>query len=83
MKQDYCIEPEVQHYACKAGILGRVGLLSEAEEIIRFIPMMPDVFVRGALLERCQLYGNVKFGKVFPRYMIELELENHAFYENL
>lgn len=83
MKQDYSIEPEVQHYACMAGILGRAGLFSEAEEIIRCMPMKPDVFVWGALLGGCQLHGNVKLGEEVSRYLIELEPENHAFYANL
>lgn len=83
MREDYCIEPVVQHYACMVGILGRAGLFSEAEEIIRSMPMKPDVFVWGALLGGCQLHGNVKLGEVVSRHLIELEPENHAFYENL
>ncbi|KZV51894.1 pentatricopeptide repeat-containing protein-like [Dorcoceras hygrometricum] len=83
MRQDYCIEPEVQHYACMVGILGRAGLFSEAEEIIRNMPMKPDFFVWGALLGGCQLHGNVKLGERVSRFLIELEPENHAFYANL
>ncbi|XP_073314626.1 pentatricopeptide repeat-containing protein At5g66520-like [Primulina huaijiensis] len=83
MREDYCIEPEVQHYACMVGILGRAGLFSEAEEIIRSMPKKPDVFVWGALLGGCQLHGNMKLGEVVSRHLIELEPENHAFYENL
>lgn len=80
MRRVYCIEPQVQHYACMIDIFGRAGLFTEAEELIRSMPMRPDVFVWGALLGACQLHVNVKLGERVARHLIELEPRNHAFY---
>ncbi|KAL7147533.1 hypothetical protein ABFS83_06G113900 [Erythranthe nasuta] len=80
MKDRHFIEPQAQHYACMIDILGRAGLFAEAEELIRSMPMRPDVYVWGALLGACQLHGNVELGEKVARYLIDSEPNNHAFY---
>ncbi|KAL8519451.1 hypothetical protein ACS0TY_010401 [Phlomoides rotata] len=80
MKNVYNIEPQVQHYACMIDILGRAGLFSEAEELIRNMSVRPDVYVWGALLGACQMHGNVQLGEKVAKYLIDLEPQNHAFY---
>lgn len=83
MKRIYRIEPQVHHYACMVDILGRAGLFGEAEELIRNMPIEPDVFVWGALLGGCQMHGNVQLGEKVAQHLIDLEPLNHAFYMNL
>ncbi|KAL5219725.1 hypothetical protein ABZP36_024438 [Zizania latifolia] len=50
------VQPEVKHYGCMVDMLGRAGLLEEAEELIRSMPMVPDVMVLGALLGACRMH---------------------------
>uniref|UniRef100_A0A0E0AX70 Pentatricopeptide repeat-containing protein n=1 Tax=Oryza glumipatula TaxID=40148 RepID=A0A0E0AX70_9ORYZ len=50
------VQPEVKHYGCMVDMLGRAGLLEEAEELIRSMPMAPDVMVFGALLGACRMH---------------------------
>ncbi|XP_050222997.1 pentatricopeptide repeat-containing protein At3g62890-like [Mercurialis annua] len=83
MKSIYSIQPQVHHYACMVDILGRAGFFEEAEELIRNMPMEPDVFVWGALLGGCQMHGNVQLGEKIAQHLIELDPRNHAFYVNL
>ena len=83
MKRVHSIEPQVYHYACVVDVLGRAGLFEEAEQVIRDMPMKPDVFVWGALLGGCQMHGNVELGERVAKYLIDLEPVNHAFYVNL
>lgn len=83
MKHIYMIEPQVHHYACMVDVLGRAGLFDEAEELIRSMPMEPDVFVWGALLGGCQMHGNVQLGETVAKRLIDLDPLNHAFYLNL
>nr|XP_010317464.1 pentatricopeptide repeat-containing protein At5g66520-like [Solanum lycopersicum] len=83
MRHAYHIEPQVQHYACMIDILGRAGLFDEAEELIKNMPVEPDVFVWGALLGGCQMHQNFQLGEKVARYLIALEPLNHAFYVNL
>ncbi|KAJ4956429.1 hypothetical protein NE237_013212 [Protea cynaroides] len=83
MKQVFSIEPQVHHYACMVDTLGRSGLLEEAENLIRIMPMEPDEFVWGALLGACQMHGNVDLGEKVAHHLIKLDPLNHAFYMNL
>ncbi|MQM22990.1 hypothetical protein Taro_056051 [Colocasia esculenta] len=80
MQQKYSVEPNAQHYACMAGLLGRAGLFEDAMLLIRSMPVEPDVFVWGALLGACQMHGNLVLGERIASYLIELDPSNHAFY---
>lgn len=82
MRCAYSIEPQVYHYACMVDALARAGLFGEAEDLIRGMPMEPDVFVWGALLGGCQMHGNVELGERVAQYLIDLEPLNYAFYVN-
>ncbi|XP_026380245.1 pentatricopeptide repeat-containing protein At2g20540-like [Papaver somniferum] len=80
MREVYFIKPQVQHYACMVDLLGRAALFEEAEDIIRSMPMEPDVYVWGALLGSCRMHGNVELGERVSSYLIKMEPQNHAFY---
>ncbi|KAI3880398.1 hypothetical protein MKX03_020879 [Papaver bracteatum] len=58
MSKDYGIQPEIKHYGCVVDLLGRAGLLDEAQQMVRSMPMKPDVMVLGALLGACRIHGN-------------------------
>ena len=83
MRRVYSIEPQLHHYACMVDVLSRAGLFEEVEELVRSMPMEPDVFVWGALLGGCQIHGNIELGERVAQYLIDLEPRNHAFYINL
>ncbi|XP_020597894.1 pentatricopeptide repeat-containing protein At5g66520-like [Phalaenopsis equestris] len=80
MKRVYLIKPQVQHFACMVDLLGRAGLFSEAETLIRSMPMEPDSFVWGALLGACRMHGNVELGERIAGYFMQRDPLNHAFY---
>jgi pentatricopeptide repeat protein len=50
------VQPELKHYGCMVGLLGRAGLLEEAEELIRNMAIAPDVMVLGALLGASRMH---------------------------
>ncbi|KAK6911664.1 DYW domain [Dillenia turbinata] len=75
MKEMYDVEPEVEHYGCVVDLLGRAGLLAEAEELVNLMPMEPNAAVWGALL------GAPQRGEIYPMVesMIEkLKLEGYV-----
>ncbi|CAL5378554.1 unnamed protein product [Camellia sinensis] len=80
MKQIYGVEPKVEHYGCVVDILGRVGLLTEAEELINSMPMEPNAAVWGALLGACRKHGNVELGERVGKILLELEPQNSGRY---
>ncbi|KAJ1428786.1 Tetratricopeptide-like helical domain superfamily [Sesbania bispinosa] len=63
MKSAYNVEPDIKHYGCMVDLLGRAGLLEEAEEMIRSMPMEADVVIWGTLLAASRTHGNVSVGE--------------------
>lgn len=59
----YNIRAQLEHYGCMVDLLGRAGLINEAEEFIRNMPIEPDAFVLGALLGACKIHGKVELGE--------------------
>ncbi|KAF6176008.1 hypothetical protein GIB67_032631 [Kingdonia uniflora] len=57
MSKTYEIQPEMKHYGCIIDLLGRAGLLEEAEAIVKTMTVKPDVMVLGALFGACRIHG--------------------------
>ncbi|KAK9126939.1 hypothetical protein Scep_015785 [Stephania cephalantha] len=76
MENSFGVEPQIKHYGCMIDLLGRAGLVEEAEEVITSMPMEPDVTVLGALLGACRIHGNVEVAdRVCNRF---LKPKSHA-----
>ncbi|XP_075497012.1 putative pentatricopeptide repeat-containing protein At1g17630 [Primulina tabacum] len=58
MTCDFQIEPQLEHYACMVDLLSRAGLLEEASDILKSMPMEPNKPVWGALLNACKMHKN-------------------------
>ncbi|KAF5446884.1 hypothetical protein F2P56_032480 [Juglans regia] len=76
MQKKYWILPRLEHYACMVDLLGRAGKLAEAYDMIKGMPVEPDLFVWGALLGACRNHGNVDLAKVAAKHLSELEPDN-------
>lgn len=63
MVHAYSIKPQAEHYACIVDLLGRAGLLEEAEALILALPYEPDAVIWGALLGACRRCGNLVMAK--------------------
>lgn len=76
MTKVYQLEPKLEHYGCLIDLLGRAGLMEEAEQIIREIPNQDNKFViplYGALLSACRNYENVEIGERIAKKLLEVE----------
>ncbi|KAF5182429.1 Pentatricopeptide repeat-containing protein [Thalictrum thalictroides] len=73
MLKDYGIQPEMKHYGCMIDLLGRAGLLVEAEAIVKGMPMNPDVTVLGALLGACRIHGNIEMADKLRDDFLEMK----------
>ncbi|PHT62130.1 hypothetical protein T459_34012 [Capsicum annuum] len=58
MKEIHGISPQIVHYGCIVDMLGRAGLLKEAVDIIKNMPMEPNDAVWGAFLAACKMHKN-------------------------
>ena len=73
MIEDDGIMAELDHYACMVDLLGRAGLLKEAEEFISSMPVEPDEVIWGALLNACRIHGNAEVGRRVGEFLIEFD----------
>ncbi|OIT30326.1 PREDICTED: pentatricopeptide repeat-containing protein At3g62890-like [Nicotiana attenuata] len=80
MTRYYSVEPNIKHYGCMVDLLGRAGLLKEAETLIDSMPMAPDVATWGALLGACRKHGNSEMGERVGRKLIELQPDHDGFH---
>ncbi|KAK8955150.1 Pentatricopeptide repeat-containing protein [Platanthera guangdongensis] len=80
MRNEYKIEPLIEHYACMVDLLSRAGRLSKAYKFIESMPMEPDSTVWGALLSGCRIHRDVKLAEKVAERVFELEPEKTGYY---
>lgn len=73
MSCKYGIMPVMEHYGCVVDLLGRAGLLNEAFDFIRTMPLKPDGSVLGALLGACKIHGATELGNEVGKRLLELQ----------
>ncbi|WCJ25098.1 Pentatricopeptide repeat (PPR) superfamily protein [Euphorbia peplus] len=78
MSKIYRIEPGVQHYGCLVDLLGRAGRLEEAKEVLKDMPMAPDSYVLGALLNASRVHNDVELGKETVERFIQQGLDHEG-----
>ncbi|KAK1271614.1 Pentatricopeptide repeat-containing protein [Acorus gramineus] len=72
MVREYNLKPSIEHYGCMVDMLGRAGLLEEAEELLSSMPMQPDDAILKALLWACRVHCEVELGKRIAKRLMEL-----------
>ncbi|KAI9185908.1 hypothetical protein LWI28_011818 [Acer negundo] len=80
MKENYGIEPGIEHYGCLVDLLGRSGRLTEAKDVIDKMPMKPSQSIWGAMLSNCRAHGNVEMAEIAWRELLKLEPEKEGGY---
>ncbi|RWW21748.1 hypothetical protein GW17_00014079 [Ensete ventricosum] len=73
MIDEYGMEPGTEHYGCMVDVLGRAGLIREAEELMRRMPMAPDSVMWGSLLSAGRVYGDDAASRRAGRQVIRLD----------
>ncbi|WOL13223.1 pentatricopeptide repeat-containing protein [Canna indica] len=80
MSIEYGVTPQIEHYGCVVDMLGRAGLLEEAQEFILSMPVEPDAFIWGSLLGACKNYSEVALGETIMKQLVELEPDKEGAY---
>ncbi|XP_031372667.1 pentatricopeptide repeat-containing protein At3g22690-like [Punica granatum] len=73
MESKYGIEPMVQHFGCMVDLLGRVGRLEEALEMICSMPLGPDAAIWSTFLRAYESHQNVELAELAFRRLVELD----------
>ncbi|KAJ8452296.1 hypothetical protein Cgig2_006101 [Carnegiea gigantea] len=76
MKEEFGLEPRIEHYSLMVDLLGRSGHLDEVLELIRTMPLIPDPTIWRALLRFSHIRGNTYLAEVVILKLIELEPNN-------
>ncbi|XP_061367854.1 putative pentatricopeptide repeat-containing protein At3g01580 [Gastrolobium bilobum] len=79
MVNEYQLKPNSEHYGIMVDLLGRMGELDKALDVINNMPMQAGPHVWGALLGACRIHQNVKMGEVAATNLFPLD-PNHAGY---
>ncbi|XP_022733927.1 pentatricopeptide repeat-containing protein At1g26900, mitochondrial isoform X1 [Durio zibethinus] len=77
MIKEYGILPKIEHYGCIIDLFGRAGLLEEAHNFIKRLPIKGDATAWRALLSACRVYGNVELGERVKGVLAGFDNEQH------
>lgn len=80
MTSKFNISPTRKHYSCMVDLLGRAGLLKEAEELITSMEVDADAVVWGALFFSCRIHGDVEMGERAALKLLELDPHDSGIY---
>nr|UPT48596.1 pentatricopeptide repeat protein AaPPR415 [Agave angustifolia]UPT49900.1 pentatricopeptide repeat protein AaPPR1292 [Agave angustifolia] len=80
MSHIYGLTPRIEHYGCMVDLLGRAGLLEEAHQKIKEMPMEANAVVWGALLGGCKMHRDIHLAEHVLKKLIELEPWNSGNY---
>lgn len=80
MEKDYGLLPKVEHCMCMIDLLGRAGLLDEAEELICRMPSQAKALLWSALLAACRIHGDTERGMRAAKHTFDLDPQDVAPY---
>ncbi|KAE9617301.1 putative tetratricopeptide-like helical domain, DYW domain-containing protein [Lupinus albus] len=80
MSDVFNVAPTIEHYGCMVDLLARAGLLVEAQNLIKSMPIKANVIVWGALLGGCRLHRDTQLAEHVLKQLIELEPWNSGHY---
>jgi pentatricopeptide repeat protein len=83
MIDDFAIEPLAEHYSCLVDLLGRMGRLEEAFNIVREMKVKANAGLWGSLLAACRVHKNMELGEIAAVRLLELEPHNASNYITL
>nr|GMD87319.1 pentatricopeptide repeat-containing protein At1g74600, chloroplastic [Ipomoea batatas] len=78
MRTHHGINPDRRHYSCMVDLLGRRGLVSEAEELMNCATVDGDAVMWSSLLRSCRTHKNEQVGRRVAEKLMKLEAEEAA-----
>lgn len=84
MIHTYGIQPTIEHCGCVIDLLGRVGLLEEAKELLKGeTPGKDSPVLWQSLLSSCINYGNLELAQDVAEKLLKLDPQDNAGYVQL
>ncbi|XP_065874817.1 pentatricopeptide repeat-containing protein At1g08070, chloroplastic-like [Euphorbia lathyris] len=73
MSEEFGIEPRMEHYGGMVDILGRDGLIEEAYQFVKKMPIQPNAVIWRILLASCRAHKNVEIAEMAVEHLVSLE----------
>ncbi|KAG2648035.1 pentatricopeptide repeat-containing protein At2g22410, mitochondrial-like [Panicum virgatum] len=73
MREMYSIDPQLEHYGCMIDLLGRGGLLEEAEALIVDMNVEPDIVIWRSLLSASLVHRNDRLAEIAGKEIMKRE----------
>ncbi|XP_017982949.1 PREDICTED: putative pentatricopeptide repeat-containing protein At1g68930 [Theobroma cacao] len=67
MEDRFGVKPGLEHYTCMVDMLGKAGLVEEAEELVMGMELEKDEALWNALLVACRIHGKVEVAERVER----------------
>lgn len=83
MKEEFGIEPRLEHRACMVDLLSRAGRVEEAYELYKGMLGGGSMDVLGIILDACRRSGNVEVGEVVGKEIVKMSPEDAGNYVQL
>uniref|UniRef100_A0A7N0U0P5 DYW domain-containing protein n=1 Tax=Kalanchoe fedtschenkoi TaxID=63787 RepID=A0A7N0U0P5_KALFE len=80
MRNEFGIQPTIQHYGCLVDLMSRAGMTSEALALIQSMPMEPNDVCWRSLLSSCRVHRDLDTGEVAAKQLHLLNTENAGDY---
>ncbi|RZC27909.1 pentatricopeptide repeat-containing protein At1g31920-like [Glycine soja] len=80
MQFEHMIKPTIQHYGCMVDLMGRAGMLKEAYDLIKSMPIKPNDVVWRSLLSACKVHHNLEIGEIAADNIFKLNQHNPGDY---
>ncbi|TYJ44852.1 hypothetical protein E1A91_A02G013500v1 [Gossypium mustelinum] len=80
MKDDYGIEPGIEHYTCLVDLLGRAGHFDLALKTIQEMALQVQAQVWAPLLSSCRKHRNIELGEYVAKKLLDLNPGNTSSY---
>lgn len=78
--KEYGVSPTIQHYGCIVDLYSRAGRIEDAWNVVKSMPMEPDVMIWGALLNGARIHGDVETCEIAITKLLELDPANSSAY---
>ncbi|XP_057433061.1 pentatricopeptide repeat-containing protein At5g50990 isoform X2 [Lotus japonicus] len=83
MQNRFLIQPQLEHYGTMVDLLGRAGNLEEACNMIKAMPVEPDVVIWRALLSACRIHGKKELAEFAIANISRLESGDFVLLSNM
>ncbi|XP_052209945.1 pentatricopeptide repeat-containing protein At4g21065-like [Diospyros lotus] len=73
MTKDFAILPKMEHYGCMVDLLSRSGLVKEALDFVKKMPIEPNPVIWRTLVAACRAHGELNLGESITKQLIRNE----------